>query len=246
MRKIAIVSPDSTGKTTTAINLAHGLALCGKKVLVVDCNVRRDVGFVFRLSVEKALGHLLLHGKADIVEARSNLFVVDSGGRRLTDAEAALARVANRERRLERALKNLKGCDVVLCDCSRAVSLINVNAVTFADQVIIPVSMDRIAPAAARAATELVREIDASSSTTTQLLGYLPTFHDERARVCNANLDALRERFGREVFETVIRSSSSLREAPSYHKTIFEYSPKSGGAYDYYQLTEEFLAGEAP
>jgi chromosome partitioning protein len=54
-------------------------------------------------------------------------------------------------------------------------------------------------------------------------------------------LDNLRKHFADLVFDTVIRTTTSLREAPSFNRTIFEYSPLSHGAFDYYQLTEEFL-----
>jgi len=243
MRKIAIVASESgTGKTTTAINLAHGLALCGKKVLVVDCDFRRNVGHVFSIETEKALGELLQYGQAELNEVRKNLFVIDSGGQRLAEAELALATTSNRERRLELALKNLHGCDVVLCDCPPTVGLTTVNAIAYADQVIVPVSMDRIAPAGARQTMELVDEINAMASSRTGLMGFLPTFYDDRARLSRSVLETLQNRFRNEMFRTVIRASSSLREAMTFHQTIYEYSPKSRGAYDYYQLTEEFLS----
>ena len=73
-------------------------------------------------------------------------------------------------------------------------------------------------------------------------MGFLPTFYDGRTRLSREVLDALRERFGEQVFNTVIRVNTSLREAPSFNQTIFEYSPMSRGAFDYYQLTEEFLS----
>ncbi len=247
MRKIAILASDpGTGKTTTAINLAHGLALCGKRVLIVDCDVRRNVGFAFDVRGEKTLGDFLERGEVDVIEARKNLFVIDSGGRKLAEAEAGLARTSNRQQRLGLALKNLHGCDVVLCDCPPGITLISINAINFADEVIVPVSMDRIAQAGARQTMQMIDEVSASSSSRTTLMGFLPTFYDERARLSQTVLETMRERFRGDMFTTTIRVSSSLREAPGFQQTIFEYSPKSGGAYDYYQLTEEFLARVAP
>jgi chromosome partitioning protein len=70
----------------------------------------------------------------------------------------------------------------------------------------------------------------------------LPTFYDSRTRLSIDVLENLRERFKEQVFKTVIRVNTSLREAPSFNQTIFEYSPMSRGAFDYYQLTEEVLA----
>jgi chromosome partitioning protein len=242
VRKIAIItSKGGTGKTTTAINLGHGLALCGKRVLVVDCDAQRNVAIAFDVRAGKTLCDLLQYGDVDVIEVRENLFVIDSGGRDLAEIEMILAGKSSRERRLELALANLRGCDVVICDCSPTINLININAIAYADQVIIPVSMDYLAQAGARQTLEIIDEVNAHSSSNTQVLGILPTFFDARTRLSREVLEGLRQRFDSRVFKTVIRVNTSLREAPSFNKTIFEYSPMSRGALDYYQLTEEFL-----
>ena len=242
MHKVAIItSKGGTGKTTTAINLGHGLALCGLKVLIVDCDAQRNVAIAFDLKGERTLCDLLQTGRVDVVEARENLYVIDSGGRELAEIEMVLAGRSSRERRLEMALKNLRGCDVVICDCSPTINLININAIAFADHVIIPVSMDYLAQAGARQTMQILEEINEHSETPTSIMGILPTFYDGRTKLSREVLEALRERFGDTVFESVIRVNTSLREAPSFNQTIFEYSPMSRGAYDYYQLTEEFL-----
>jgi chromosome partitioning protein len=242
MRKIAIItSKGGTGKTTTAINLGHGLALCGKRVLVVDCDAQRNVAIAFGIRPRRTLCDLLEVGKVDVVQVRKNLYVIDSGGRGLAEVEMVLAGSPMRERRLERALKNLKGCDVVLCDCSPTINLININAIVFADQVIVPVSMDYLAQAGASQTLRIIREVNKHTGSRTEVLGILPTFYDARTRLSKEVLENLREHFPDKLFETVIRVNTALREAPSFNKTIFEYSPLSRGAYDYYRLTEEFL-----
>jgi chromosome partitioning protein len=242
VRKIAIItSKGGTGKTTTAINLGHGLALCGMKVLVVDCDPQRDVAITFDVRGQKSLSTLLQTGDVDVIEVRENLFVIDSGGRDLAEIEMVLASQNSRERRLQQALKNLEGCDVVICDCSPTVNLININAIVYADQVIVPVSMDYLAQAGARQTLQIVDEINEHSPSKTSVMGILPTFYDGRTRLSRDVLESLRDRFGETVFKSVIRVNTSLREAPSFNKTIFEYSPMSRGAFDYYQLTEEVL-----
>lgn len=243
MRKIAIItSKGGTGKTTTAVNLGHGLALCGMRVLVVDCDAQRNVALAFGVRGTKTLCDLLQFGEVEVIEVRENLFVVDSGGRHLAEIEMVLAGKSSRERRLDMALENLRGCDVVICDCSPTINLININAIAYADQVIIPVSMDYLAQAGARQTIQIVDEINEHSSTETTVMGILPTFYDGRTRLSREVLDGLRERFDQRVFNTVIRVNTSLREAPSFNQTIFEYAPMSRGALDYYQLTEEFLS----
>lgn len=242
MRKIAIItSKGGTGKTTTAINLGHGLALCGKKVLIVDCDPQRNVAITFDVRAGKTLCNLLQHGEVEVIEVRRNLYVIDSGGRELAEIEMLLASQSSRERRLELALKNLRGCDVVICDCSPTVNLININAIVYADEVIIPVSMDYLAQAGARQTMQIIDEINEHATRRTSIMGILPTFYDSRTRLSSDVLESLRERFEEKVFRSVIRINTSLREAPSFNQTIFEYSPMSRGAFDYYQLTEEVL-----
>jgi chromosome partitioning protein len=242
MRKIAIItSKGGTGKTTTAINLGHGLALSGKSVLVIDCDAQRNVAVTFDVRGKKTLCDLLHCGDVEIIQVRRNLYVIDSGGRELAEVEMVLAGKKNRESRLARALENLNGCDVVICDCSPTINLININAITYADEVIIPVSMDYLAQEGARQTLDIIGEINQYSAHKTGVLGILPTFFDVRTRLSREVLENLRGHFTDLVFGTVIRTTSSLREAPSFNRTIFEYSPLSRGAFDYYQLTEEFL-----
>ena len=93
MRKLAVItSKGGTGKTTTAVNLAHGLALCGMKVLVVDCDPQRNAALIFDVQGKRTLCDLLQYGHVDVVEARKNLFVIDSGGRDLAEIEMVLRR----------------------------------------------------------------------------------------------------------------------------------------------------------
>jgi chromosome partitioning protein len=101
--------------------------------------------------------------------------------------------------------------------------------------------MDYLAQEGARQTLDIVGEINQYSAHKTGILGILPTFFDARTRLSREVLENLRGHFTDLVFDTVIRTTSSLREAPSFNRTIFEYSPLSRGAFDYYQLTEEFL-----
>jgi chromosome partitioning protein len=242
MKKIGIItSKGGTGKTTTAINLGHGLALCGKKVLIIDCDAQRNVAVTFDVEGRRTLCNLLANGEVDVLQVRQNLYVIDSGGRSLAEIEMVLAGKRNREKRLEKALQNLRGCDVVICDCSPTINLININAIAFVDQVIIPVSMDFLGQEGARQTMEIIGELNDYSVRKTEILGFLPTFYDSRTKLSHDVLSNMREHFPDRVFETVIRTNTSLREAPSFNRTIFEYSPMSRGAFDYYQLTEEFL-----
>ncbi len=86
MKSFAIMTmKGGTGKTTTAVSLAHGLTLSGRKVLLVDCDPQRNVAVTFGVKGEKGLDGLLMTGDVDIIQVRENLFIIDSGGRRLVE-----------------------------------------------------------------------------------------------------------------------------------------------------------------
>ncbi|MBD3180136.1 MAG: AAA family ATPase, partial [Candidatus Latescibacteria bacterium] len=82
MKKYAVMTmKGGTGKTTTAVNLSHGLSLSGKKVLLIDCDPQRNASITFGKKSGKGLSSLLRGKEVDILEVRKNLFLIDSGGR---------------------------------------------------------------------------------------------------------------------------------------------------------------------
>jgi chromosome partitioning protein len=222
MKRYAIMTmKGGTGKTTTAVSLAHGLSLSGRR--------------------PKGLADLLTSGDVDILQVRDNLFFIDSGGRKLAEVELKLGAREHRERRLADSLKHLKGCDYVICDCSPSLNLININALAYCDEVIIPVSMDYLSQAGAEQTAEIIEEIRTLNSRKPISFRLLPTFYDSRIRLSHQILGDLRERFGERIFTTIIRMNAAIREAPGQNKTVFEHAPLSRGAFDYYHLTEEIL-----
>jgi len=242
MKKLAVMTmKGGTGKTTTAISLSHGLSLSGKRVLLIDCDPQRSVAVTFGVRAERGLAELLASGDVDILQVRDNLFVIDSGGRRLAEVELKLGVREKRERRLTESLRNLKGCDYVICDCSPSLNLININALAYCDEVIIPVSMDFLAQAGADQTTDIIEEIRMLNNRRPLTFRILPTFYDSRTNISFQVLEELRRRFGEKVFSTTIRVNVSICEAPGQNKTIFEHAPLSRGAFDYYHLTEEIL-----
>jgi chromosome partitioning protein len=242
MKKFAVMTmKGGTGKTTTTVNIAHGLSLCGKRVLLVDCDPQRNVAATFGVRTSRGLDRLLTTGDVEIIQVRENLFMIDSGGRRLVEVELSLGRMKRRERRLADALEHLKGCDYVICDCPPSVNLINVNALAYSDEVIIPVSMDYLSQTGAVQTIEIIEEIQRHSGSGSIKFNILPTFYDARTKISGLVLDQIREQFDGKIYDTVIRINTALREAPGHNKTIYEHAPLSRGAFDYYRLTEEIL-----
>ncbi|MBU4487434.1 MAG: AAA family ATPase, partial [Candidatus Delongbacteria bacterium] len=119
MRKIAILSSKGgTGKTTTSINLAHGLALLGRSVLLIDSDPQNTIGIVFNVNPEKTLCDLLLKRRASIVKVREKLHIITSGGKYLVDTEVKLTKKFGKEYKLKKNLAHLEGVDYVILDCA--------------------------------------------------------------------------------------------------------------------------------
>ncbi len=242
MEKYAIMTmKGGTGKTTTAINLAHGLSLSGKRVLLIDCDPQRNVAVTFGVEAGKGLDTLLTKGDVEILQVRENLFIIDSGGRGLVEAELTLGRAERREQRMSESLRYLKGCEYVLCDCPPSMNLITVNVLAYCDHVIIPISMDHLSQVGAHQTMDIMKEIEWLTQKDASRFRILPTFYDGRVKISEQVLDAICDGFGKRMFKTVIRVNSALREAPGCNKTIFEHAPLSRGALDYYHLTEEVM-----
>jgi chromosome partitioning protein len=242
MKKIAITTfKGGTGKTTTTMNLGHGLALCGKRVLVIDCDPQGSLTVSFNFRAEATLSDLLLFRKAQIVRLRRNLYGIDSGGERLVEAQHLLAKGNGNELRLKKILTYLRECDYVLFDCAPALNLVSVNVLLSADHVLLPVSTDFLALVGVKLTLETLDDIGRDYRHKPELLGILPTFFDSRTKISKEVLSILKEHFGDKVFETYIRVNTQLKESPSFHKTIFEYAPSSAGSEDYFSLTEEIL-----
>ncbi len=242
MKKCAIMTmKGGTGKTTTAVNLAHGLALSGKKVLLIDCDPQRNTSITFGNEGKRGLSGLLRTGDVDIMLVRDNLFLIDSGGTDLLEVELLLGKDRDREQRMSMALSNLKGSDYVICDCPPSLSLININVLTFSDEIIIPVSLDYLSKVGVSQTVEMIDKVKQLTSKKSINFRILPTFFDSRTNISKLILEKIREKYSENVFRTVIRVNTALREAPGSNKTIYEHAPLSRGAYDYYRLTEEIF-----
>ncbi|MBN2183693.1 MAG: ParA family protein [Candidatus Krumholzibacteriota bacterium] len=243
MKKLAIMTmKGGTGKTTTAVSVAHGLSLSGRRVLLVDCDPQRNSTLTFGAKSEQGLDTLLMTGDVEIIQVRERFFLIDSGGSKLVQVELRLGLQEGRENRMGEALKNLKGCDYLICDCPPSMNLININVIAFCDEVIVPVAMDHLSRIGAHQTTKVVEEI--KKMTGNSSIGYriLPTFYDSRTKVSVQVLEQLKEEFRGHLFDGIIRINTDLREAPGHKKTIYEHAPLSRGAFDYYKLTEEILA----
>jgi chromosome partitioning protein len=234
-----------TGKTTTSVSLAAGLASRGLRVLLVDTDSQGNVGVSLGVKAEKTLYHVLVMGvraEAAAVRVRPNLDLVTSN-ETLAAAELYLAGRQNRDRILsDRLASAFAAYDVVLLDCSPSLSLMNQNALVAAEGIVVPVACDFLSLVGVRQVVKTVKNVNALLHHPVQIHGVLPTFYDARARICRDSLDALKDHFGERVLPP-IRSATRLKEAPAQGKTIFEMAPESNAAEDYQRIVDWLVDG---
>lgn len=229
------------GKTTTAVNLGAGLARRGYKVLLVDLDAQGNCAIYLGASYTFTLYHVLVeHAPPEdcIVPSRDNLDLL-AADKQLASAKEILTGRRFREETLTRTMQGpVEDYDFIFLDCAPSLDILNVNALIYAPEVLIPVSVDYLATVGARAHLESVEEIR-EAGYDTQVSMILPTFFDARTRKSQEVVDILTKHFGRAVADP-IRINVRLAEAPGYHQTIWEYDPKSRGAEDYEKLVGRY------
>lgn len=232
-----------TGKTTTAVHVAAGLAERGRRVLLVDTDGQGNVATSLALRFEKSLYHVIVMGLAyqeALISARPGLDVLPSN-EALAAAELYLAGQRNRDRVLSNRFAAARSqYDYVVVDCSPSLSLLNQNALVMADAVLCPVACDYLSLVGIQKVVRTVKQVNRLLSHRVGFWGVLPTLFDSRARICHEALDTLRQRFG-EVCLEPIRVTSRVKEAPAHGKTLFEFAPSSSAAQDYRRVVDRLL-----
>jgi len=234
-----------TGKTTTSVSIAAGLALRGYKVLLVDTDSQGNVGVSLGLKAERTLYHVVVMGlkPQDVaITVRENLDVLPSN-ETLAAAELYLAGRQNRDRILkDRLAAAAQHYDVIVLDCSPSLSLLNQNALVFADGILVPVACDFLSLVGVRQVIKTVKNVNSLLHHPVQIYGVLPTFYDARARICRDAWGTMKEHFGERCFQPV-RATIKIKEAPAQGRTIYEYAPESHASEDYQRVVERLISG---
>lgn len=253
MRSIAIANQKGgVGKSTTAINLGAGLAIKGKKVLLIDCDPQghTTLGFGVETKNIKTVADLLVKESISLEEVISHtdekgidIIPSDIG---LSVAEMQLSTKGAKEFKLRNSLKNLKGYDFVIIDCPPTFGTITMNAFTTASEIILPVQLGYFSLEGVVSFVETIefinREIGSVVGHKIVISGVLITFFDTRTTIAKNVFEELKEVFEGKIYSTKIPQNVKLNEAQSFGKTIFQYEPNCRGAEAYIDLTSEVLA----
>jgi chromosome partitioning protein len=247
------------GKTTTVAALAEGLSEHGKHVLLVDWDPQACLTISTGLNPDdvKRTGYDVLATVIsseknikikDVVSPTSdpNIYIVPSSIE-LAQAQLDLVDAENREAILKEMLRGVRqSYDYVIIDCLPSLGLLTINALTAADEVVIPLQADFLAmKGLVRLLTTIIR-VKEKLNPSLDIAGILFTMTSSRTLHSKEVMEVTRRAFGDRIriYKAVIPTSVRFKEAPAAGKSILTYAPKSEGAAAYRLLTEEVMRSE--
>ncbi len=216
------------GKTTTAVTIAHGLALRGYKTLLIDLDSQGNVADCLGLPAGNELYLALFPGIQKPLEStaapggRDNLFVLRSD-RTTTNLKIALGSIDLREYVLDDLLSNTS-FDVTVLDCAPSMDVLHTAAMVAAHYLLIPTRLDQLAVKGVRDVLTSLRAL--ARITTCELGAVLPTFYDRQTNESYLQLKHLAETF-QELVWPPIPQDVNCRESTRYGQTLWEYAPKT-------------------
>lgn len=233
-------------KTTTSINLSASLGALEKQVLLVDCdpqgNATRGLGLT---ASTPHLYHLL----SDECEAKDAIVGTEFAGlsvlpsdRELVGIEVEFVQLEGWEHRLGQALRSIEeDFDYIFLDCPPSLGHLTVNALTAADQIIVPLQTEYFALEGISELVATIRRVQSRLNTDLAIGGILLTMVDDRTNLSQDVASEVKQHFGDKVFEAAIPRNIRLAEAPSHGLPILQYDIKSRGADAYLAVAREFL-----
>ncbi len=237
------------GKTTTTVNLAAYLATFGKKILLIDLDPQSNasVGLGIKNNNEgHCLYDVVINGMPaqEVIKKTSiaNLDLIPSSPH-LAGAEVELVSLEAREFRLKNALTEIKeNYDFIIIDCPPSLSLLTLNALAFANEVIIPIQCEYYALEGISQLSNTLEMVRENINPNLKIRGIILTMFDARTLLSSQVAAETRKYFGSKVFNTIIPRNIRLAEAPSFGQPILFYDPASKGAQAYENLCKEVLA----
>lgn len=239
------------GKTTTAINLATGLAAAGRSVLLIDLDPQGNTSTGLGVSqTSRAISsyQLLLDGAplgdAALKTQIDGLQLVAA----TVDLSGAEVELVDRERRMNRLKDALSSAsyDYVIIDCPPSLGLLTLNALVAADALVVPLQCEFYALEGLSQLLKTVERVRSGFNPRLSILGVVLTMYDKRNRLSEMVAEDARACLGETVFQTNIPRNVRLSEAPSHGLPALIYDHRCPGSQAYMALTQEILARTAP
>lgn len=244
MRKICIaLSKGGVAKSSTAVSVSHGIALSGKKVLLIDTDDQGQDAFLLGVKPEYGLAEVLneqVSVSQALFQAREGLWIL-SGGKALSGVKRAIGRKDfSSEQTLSESLSSIEGeFDFVIVDTSPSWDTLTINALFYCSEVLTPVSLEVLTLNSLVEFSERLKSVQRFNKNL-QHVYLLPTFWDRRVKKSSEILDQLKKYYAEQICEPV-KYSVRISEAAGFGKTIYEYAPASSGAKDYQKTVERIL-----
>jgi len=240
------------GKTDLTVNLSCQLASLGNKVLIIDLDPQAnatDYLVAPGTPAGKTAADLLLDDSITLDDVimqgcRENLDIIPSA-QDLSSCQIRLANDINMQFKLKKKLKAItdgsRSYDFVFIDTPPSLGLLMVNTLTASSGVIIPVQTQYFAMDGVVHLQETIQKVREDINPGLKVIGVVLTMYDRRTLISKEVAEKVRDEFNERVFTTVIPVNVRLAEAPSHHKSIFEYDSDSTGAKAYRELAKEIL-----
>ena len=249
MKTICFVNQKGgVGKTTSCLNIGAAMHNMGKRALLIDMDAQGSLtksAGVMQLPADAPSVSEMLSGTktaADILIRREGAPDLLPSDIRLSGAEVSLIGAAGRDFILKEALSPLqKQYDFALIDCSPSLSILTLMALTASDGIIIPVAAQYMPLDGIMQLMQTVDIVRRRMNPALSITGVIVTLYDSRRSLDKTIYEAIREKFGKELFSEIVRYNSKIAEAPTFGKDVIAYAPSSPGAKAYQSIAAEII-----